>query len=248
MNLLSRSDCRRRSQRCLSTRRTDEENHPRGGGHGSDSATDGDLEIAYGLLVADKKWGSTGSVNYKTEAVRIINAIKKSEIDNSTKFTLLGDWGNDAEYKNSSRSSDWMPGHLRAFAKATGDSFWDQVRTRSETAVSRLQSQYAPNTGLLPDFVVTTNSTPKPAPADFLEGEYDGKYSWNACRDPWPGRGRDHGFGERGDGSGPQDDHVDQVRDGRRPGEDPERLLAVGLEDGERPAPVLHGPRSRWRR
>lgn len=153
--------------------------------NGSDSATDGDLEIAYGLLIADQKWGSTGSINYKAEAVRIINAIKKSEVNNSTKFTLLGDWGNDAEYKNSSRSSDWMPGHLRAFAKATGDSFWDQVRTRSETAVSQLQSQYAPNTGLLPDFVVNTNSTPKPAPANFLEGPYDGKYSWNACRDPW---------------------------------------------------------------
>lgn len=153
--------------------------------NGSDSATDGDLEIAYGLLVADKKWGSTGSVNYKAEAVRIINAIKKSEVNGTTKFTLLGDWGNDAEYKNSSRSSDWMPGHLRAFAAATGDSFWDSVRTRSETAVSQLQSQYAPNTGLLPDFVVNTNSTPKPAPADFLEGPYDGKYSWNACRDPW---------------------------------------------------------------
>ncbi|RSD16265.1 glycosyl hydrolase family 8 [Amycolatopsis eburnea] len=153
--------------------------------NGSDSATDGDLEIAYGLLIADQKWGSAGSVNYKAEAVRIINAIKKSEVNGTTKFTLLGDWGNDAEYKNSSRSSDWMPGHLRAFAKATGDSFWDQVRTRSETAVSQLQSQYAPNTGLLPDFVVSTNTTPKPAPADFLEGPYDGKYSWNACRDPW---------------------------------------------------------------
>jgi len=153
--------------------------------NGSDSATDGDLEIAYGLLIADKKWGSAGSVNYKAEAVRMINAIKKSEVNGTTKFTLLGDWGNDAEYKNSSRSSDWMPGHLRAFATATGDSFWDAVRTRSETAVSQLQSQYAPNTGLLPDFVVNTNSTPKPAPANFLEGPYDGKYSWNACRDPW---------------------------------------------------------------
>jgi endo-1,4-beta-D-glucanase Y len=153
--------------------------------NGSDSATDGDLEIAYGLLIADKKWGSAGSVDYKAEAVRIINAIKKSEVNGTTKFTLLGDWGNDAEYKNSSRSSDWMPGHLRAFAAATGDGFWDQVRTRSETAVSQLQSQYAPNTGLLPDFVVNTNSTPKPAPANFLEGPYDGKYSWNACRDPW---------------------------------------------------------------
>lgn len=153
--------------------------------NGSDSATDGDLEIAYGLLIADKKWGSSGTVNYKAEAVRIINAIKRSEVNGTTKFTLLGDWADDADYRNSSRSSDWMPGHLRAFAKATGDSFWDSVRSRSETAVSQLQSQYAPNTGLLPDFVVNTNSTPKPAPSGFLEGPYDGKYSWNACRDPW---------------------------------------------------------------
>ncbi|MEC3982366.1 glycosyl hydrolase family 8 [Amycolatopsis sp. H20-H5] len=153
--------------------------------NGSDSATDGDLEIAYGLLIADRVWGSAGAVNYRAEAARVINAIKKSEINGSTKFTLLGDWANDAQYKNSTRSSDWMPGHFRAFEKATGDASWGSVRTRQEAAVTQLQQQYAPNTGLLPDFVVGTNSTPKPAPANFLEGKYDGAYSWNACRDPW---------------------------------------------------------------
>src|SRR3954468_24955839 len=79
--------------------------------NGSDSATDGDLEIAYGLLIADKQWGSdTGTYDYKAEAIRVINAIKRSEVNNSTKLPLLGDWGDDAEYRNSSRSSDWMPG------------------------------------------------------------------------------------------------------------------------------------------
>jgi endo-1,4-beta-D-glucanase Y len=153
--------------------------------NGSDSATDGDLEIAYGLLIADKVWGSSGSVNYKAEAVRVINAIKKSEVNSSTHFMLLGDWGNDAQYKFGSRSSDWMPGHFRAFEKATGDSAWGTIRTTHENAVTQLQSQYAPNTGLLPDFVQNTNTTPKPAKANFLESKYDGAYSWNACRDPW---------------------------------------------------------------
>ncbi|HEX8867888.1 MAG TPA: glycosyl hydrolase family 8 [Lentzea sp.] len=153
--------------------------------NGGDSATDGDLEIAYGLLIADKVWGSSGSVNYLAEAKRVINAIKKSELNATTKFLLLGDWGNDAQYKNSSRSSDWMPGHFRAFAKATGDSTWSSVLSTSENAVTKLQSQYASTTGLLPDFVVNTNTTPKPASANFLEGPYDGAYSWNACRDPW---------------------------------------------------------------
>nr|WP_225953662.1 glycosyl hydrolase family 8 [Kibdelosporangium phytohabitans] len=153
--------------------------------NGSDSATDGDLEIAYGLLIADKVWGSAGSVNYLSEARRVINAIKASEVNSSTKFPLLGDWGNDGKYKTASRSSDWMPGHFRAFEKATGDSTWGQIRTKAENAVSQLQSQYASKTGLLPDFVVNTGSTPKPAGANFLEGKYDGAYSWNACRDPW---------------------------------------------------------------
>lgn len=153
--------------------------------NGSDSATDGDLEIAYGLLLADKVWGSAGTVNYLAEAKRVINAIKASEVNSSTHFLLLGDWADDAQYKNSSRTSDWMPGHFRAFEKATGDSAWGTIRTTHENAINKLQSQYAPGTGLLPDFVVNTNSTPKPAPADFLEGEYDGAYSWNACRDPW---------------------------------------------------------------
>jgi endo-1,4-beta-D-glucanase Y len=154
--------------------------------NGSDSATDGDLEIAYGLLIANKVWGSTGTVNYLAEAKRIINAIKASEVSASSKYMLLGDWAvDDSKYKNSSRSSDWMPGHFRAFEKATGDSAWGTIRTKHEAAVSQLQSQFAGSTGLLPDFVVSTNSSPKPAPANFLESQFDGKYSWNACRDPW---------------------------------------------------------------
>lgn len=154
--------------------------------NGSDSATDGDLEIAYGLLIADKVWGSSSGVNYKAEAVRVINATKKSEVSSSTKFLLVGDWGNDSEHKNGSRSSDWMPGHFRAFEKATGDSTWGTIRAKHEAAVTQLQQKYAPNTGLLPDFVINTNSTPKPAVGEFLESEeYDGAYSWNACRDPW---------------------------------------------------------------
>ncbi|SDY88752.1 Endo-1,4-beta-D-glucanase Y [Amycolatopsis xylanica] len=153
--------------------------------NGSDSATDGDLEIAYGLLIADKVWGSGGTYNYKAEAVRVINAIKKSEVNSSTKFMRLGDWATDSKYTNSSRSSDWMPGHFRAFEKATGDATWGAIRSKHEGAVSSLQSSYASSTGLLPDFVVNTNSTPKPAGSNFLEGPNDGKYSWNACRDPW---------------------------------------------------------------
>lgn len=35
------------------------------------------------------------------------------------------------------------------------------------------------------DFIVSKNTTPKPADGEVLEGPNDGDYSWNACRDPW---------------------------------------------------------------
>ncbi len=37
-----------------------------------DSATDGDLDIAYSLLLAHKQWGSNGTVNYLKEAQDMI--------------------------------------------------------------------------------------------------------------------------------------------------------------------------------
>ncbi|RKX93174.1 MAG: beta-glucanase, partial [Spirochaetes bacterium] len=83
----------------------------------SDSASDGDIDIAYALLLADAKWGLTGTINYKGEAVRIINSIMESEISHTTWRVLLGDWDSD-DY--STRPSDWIPDHFRAFKEATG--------------------------------------------------------------------------------------------------------------------------------
>ncbi|MEU2428390.1 MULTISPECIES: glycosyl hydrolase family 8 [unclassified Streptomyces] len=153
--------------------------------NGSDSATDGDLEIAYALLLADRQWGSTtGTYHYKDLAVRRINAIERSEIVSGTNLTNLGDWSSGS-YDTISRTSDWLPGHFRAFRKATGDAAWDTIRDRHQSLIASLQSQYAPNTGLLPDFVQDTTSNPRPAVGQVLESPLDGSYSWNACRDPW---------------------------------------------------------------
>ncbi|WP_370740793.1 glycosyl hydrolase family 8 [Streptomyces sp. Ncost-T10-10d] len=153
---------------------------------GSDSATDGDLDVAYGLLLADKQWGSSGTYDYKDLAVKHINAIKKSEVNPTTHLMLLGDWSDSGEsHYWMTRSSDWLIDHFRAFKTATGDSTWDTVRTAHQNVITTQQSKYAPNTGLLADFVVNTNNTPKPAAGEVLEGPNDGDYSWNACRDPW---------------------------------------------------------------
>ncbi|MEX0173030.1 glycosyl hydrolase family 8 [Streptomyces sp. LMG1-1-1.1] len=154
--------------------------------NGGDGATDGDMDVAYGLLLADKQWGSTGTYNYKDLALKHIAAIKKDELNATTKLLKLGDWSSSGDqYYWITRTSDWMVDHFRAFRTASGDTTWDAVRTAHQTQISRLQSTYASGTGLLPDFVVDTNTTPKPAPGQVLEDPNDGAYWWNACRTPW---------------------------------------------------------------
>lgn len=155
--------------------------------NGGDAATDGDMDVAYALLLADRQWGSTGTYNYKQLAIRHINAIKRSEINPSTNLLRPGDWATTSDPRYYvTRSSDWMADHFRAFRKATGDPAWDTIRTAHQNLMTTMQQNFAPSTGLLPDFVERTNSTPRPPAGKVLEDEVgDGKYWWNACRVPW---------------------------------------------------------------
>jgi endo-1,4-beta-D-glucanase Y len=152
---------------------------------GANSAADGDLDIALALLMADQQWGSGGAINYRAEADKVIDAIREAEIDGSGRWVLMGDWvqfNDDAQ--NATRSSDFMPGHFVSFAEASGDGAWTTVTNFGYGMFQTLQAQYAGSTGLLPDFVVSP-AQPAPAPAGFLEGANDGRYHYNACRDPW---------------------------------------------------------------
>jgi endo-1,4-beta-D-glucanase Y len=158
---------------------------------GNDSAFDGDCDIAYALLLADKQWGSSGPINYRAAAKRVIAGILQSTIGPQSRLPMLGDWvdPHGARYNQyTPRSSDFMPGHFRAFRRVTGQVAWGAVVRQTQRVVSRLQKRYSPATGLLPDFIVPvsrTDHTPRPAPANYLEGPYDGRYYYNAGRDPW---------------------------------------------------------------
>ncbi|NWG75204.1 MAG: hypothetical protein HXY24_11445 [Rubrivivax sp.] len=61
-------------------------------GNGNDSAFDGDADMAYALLLADKQWGSSGSINYKAEAEQVIAGILESTIGPTSRLPMLGDW------------------------------------------------------------------------------------------------------------------------------------------------------------
>ena len=134
------------------------------------SATDGDMDIAYSLLLADKQWGSKGSINYLKAAKEMIDDIMLLDINHQTWSIKLCD-GIESESKDyfDTRSSDFMPDHLKAFASVTGDQRWLKVLDEGYKLFSGLQHKYSPNAGLIPDFIVQINKKPKPAPPHYLE-------------------------------------------------------------------------------
>ena len=145
----------------------------------SDSASDGDLDIAYALLLADKQWGSAGTFNYKAEALKVIRAIYAYEINPVTRHIALGDWANPSVPQTyyATRPSDFMFDHLHAFKAATGDARWDTVITAAYQLVHRMQTLYSPATGLLPDFIININTAPQPPAGFLLESVDDGSFS-----------------------------------------------------------------------
>jgi hypothetical protein len=158
---------------------------------GADSATDGDLDVAYALLLADRQWGSRGAIDYATLARRIIADALRGDVHPTGATLLTGDAAMTSADRDGTRLSDFMPDHLRAFASASGAARWTAVLDREYQVVATLQrnnpmSALGVATGLLPDFAVGMNAgRPVPAPPRWLESADDGAYAWNACRTPW---------------------------------------------------------------
>jgi glycosyl hydrolase family 8 len=158
------------------------------------TATDGDMDIAYSLLLADAQWGSRGAINYIREGRQMIGAIMKGEINRSHFSVLLGNSiEEDSKDFSDMRSSDFMPAHFRAFGRATGDSAWGVAIRNNYRLFEYMQERYSPEAGLLPDFIrhISAAAGPGravhavPAGAHYLESRYDGCYYYNACRVPW---------------------------------------------------------------
>ncbi len=180
------------------------------------TATDGDMDIAYSLLLADAQWGKHSSIPYHEEALEMINAIRHQEVNPDTYIVMESNgWTKRSLDYFDMRSSDFMPDHLRAFRRASGDAFWDTAIVNNYRVFRYLQDTYSPEAGLVPDFIrqihVTTPQpsyfpvakgdgagdgdlpettavekiTAVPAQPHYLESVYDGKYNFNACRVPW---------------------------------------------------------------
>jgi endoglucanase len=148
-----------------------------------DSAFDGDADIAYALLMAHRQWGSAGWINYQYAATKVMHGLLESVVGSQSALPLLGDWVNADNARHNQytpRSSDFMLAHFRAFYRYTGNPAWAQVVKQSQAVIEAVQTRYSPVAGLLPDFIRYKN----PAPGDFLEGNHDGDFYFNAARVP----------------------------------------------------------------
>jgi hypothetical protein len=128
------------------------------------SAFDGDSDIAYALLVADKRWGGqSGAIDYSSAARRRIEGIRTAAVGSESFLPLLGDWittdrtGSSEDCKEGCpvqlppptfrytqftwRPSDFMPGHFRAFGRFTrAETYWETVIKTCQGVVDGFQS------------------------------------------------------------------------------------------------------------
>lgn len=149
------------------------------------SATDGDLDIALSLFMADAQWGSKGAINYKAEGIKRVKAILNFEVNKQKHTLLLGDANDPGDFDFFDiRTSDFMPTHLKVFNKYLPNPEWQKVVDRTYQIFSEMQAKYSPKAGLIPDFIIYRNKKYTPAKPNYLEGDTDGQYFYNACRVP----------------------------------------------------------------
>lgn len=153
-----------------------------------DSATDGDMDIAYSLLMADSIWGSDGEIDYYSEAVAVIDDIMKYDVNHEYWTLNLGDWVSECDktenYYSATRCSDFIVQYLPVFAEVSGNDDWLKVYDTTYSIINNIVDEY--KTGILPDFVIRDSGGKYiPAPPNFLESENDGNYYYNSCRVPW---------------------------------------------------------------
>jgi len=142
------------------------------------SATDGDIDVAFALIVAHNQWGG----DYLNEANEVIRVIKNTVVIRcdsllalapgySTESETGGLWGGcnltDIQY--------YTPAFFRVFARVSADEDWDQL---ADDTYSILHASAHPKTGLVPDWQ-SVSGTPGGNSVRIPYFRYD------ACRVPW---------------------------------------------------------------
>ncbi|MFZ5987180.1 MAG: glycosyl hydrolase family 8 [Bacillota bacterium] len=139
---------------------------------GLDAASDADQDVAIALIMADKLWGSSGSINYSTEANTIINKLMETCVAPDFSFEPGDGWADKPAARN---PSYFAPAWYRIFAQKTGDSRWLNVVDKSYEILANINAKNN-NTGLTPDWCDIYGNKA-------YDLGYD--YFYDAVRTPW---------------------------------------------------------------
>lgn len=96
------------------------------------SRSQGDMLIAYSLLMADKQWGSIGQINYRAEAQAILQALQETCIHPESLHVLQGNDTNENNHTQyaSTLSINYAPALFDAFSTAKLEPIWPAVSKR----------------------------------------------------------------------------------------------------------------------
>lgn len=126
---------------------------------GTGAATDGDEDMAWALLMADRQWGGKGTLSdsYLNQAKTLIQLIWTYEVDQTRGFMLKpGDsWGN----VDVTNPSYFAPAYYRVFGQATGKTAdWDNVVKGNYDILERSLNAASgnANNGLVPAWCTST--------------------------------------------------------------------------------------------
>jgi len=151
---------------------------------GTGAATDGDEDMAFALLLADKRWGGKGSLSqtYLAHAQKLIDLIWRFEIDHTRNdVPTPGDQGGGGG--SVINISYFAPAFYRAFGRATSQQAnWERVINTSYTVLAATLNTTNKNAtnGLVPAWSTPAGvPTPRPNTSDPIYHQLD------SCRTPF---------------------------------------------------------------
>jgi len=149
---------------------------------GENAASDAELDVAMALIIADKRWGSSGTINYSTDASDLIATIKTHEIEAGTNVLKPGDvWGGSS----TTNISYFAPGYYRAYKAHTNDASWDDVASKSYEIITANQTATGAVYNLVSDWCKADGNF---STLDVIvnDKKFEGKkYDYDAARTPW---------------------------------------------------------------
>lgn len=137
------------------------------------SATDGDIDVASGLIVAHWQWPDAG---YDDKARSVITNLKRMILDCGGTSTLHPGCSGGTPWGGCSETdiSYYSPAFFRYFAEMSGDSAWEKLADDSHVIRDNGAHQ---TTGLVPDWQSTSGTAGA--------GSRKGYYSFDAIRTPF---------------------------------------------------------------